>query len=414
MLRKKPKAMSKSNFFTGQPVFTQILSFIPKHVISRLAKEHQSDHYCKKFTSYHHLIVMLYSTFQQCESLRSLITGLMAWQDRLKHLSIFFYPRRSTLADANKRRDCKFFESVYYELLKVFHKKFSPDSRVRKLITRLHIFDSSTFELFIDVMVGVGSVKENGKRKGGVKAHMLIDAVHHIPEICFFSEAKENDRILMDKIDVPAGSILVFDKGYTKYNQWQRWTEKDITWVTRMNKNAYYEIIEVLSVNEAQLKRGVISDEIILLGRGTSASTEIIPARRIVFYDKDKDREFVFITNDEKLKPATIAGIYKMRWNIETHFKSIKQNFQLRYFLGDTANAIQIQLWCALIADLLIKLIMNIAAKKQWAFSNLCSLIRMHLGTYVNLISFLLSPEKALMATIQNNGSQLQIKFNST
>ena len=406
--------MSKDKFFTGQPIFTQLLSYIPKNSIKRLAIQYKTDHYCKKFDSYHHLIVMLFAGFQKCDSLRSLITGLMAWQDRLRHVGIVHSPRRSTLAEANERRDCKFFEAVYYELLKVYKRKFSPDSRTRSFENRLHMMDSTTIEIFSDVMLGVGAIKLNGKRKGGVKAHMLIDGVHHIPQICFFSEAKENDRIFMDKVALTKGSILVFDKGFTKHSQWQRWTEQDITWVTRMNKNAYYELVEKLPVNESQSKQGVISDEVIWLGRGTNSSTEIIPARQIVFYDKIKKRHFFFITNSERLKPATIAGFYKRRWDIETNFKSIKQNFQLRYFLGDTANAIQIQLWCTLIANLLIRLVMNIAARKKWSFANLCALIRMHLGTYVNLIAFLLAPENALQSNIKLQQTQLKFKFNSS
>jgi hypothetical protein len=409
-----PKPMNKNTFFTGQPIFTQLINYIPKSSINRLAKEYQTDRYCKKFDSYHHLIVMLFASFQKCDSLRSLITGLMAWQNRLQHVGIDSYPRRSTLADANQRRDCKFFEAVYNDLLKVFKKKFSSDSRSRSFENRLHMMDSTTIEIFSDVMLGVGAVKLNGKRKGGVKAHMLIDAIHHIPQICFFSEAKENDRIFMDKVALERHSILVFDKGFTKHSQWQRWTEQGITWVTRMNKNAYYERVEKLPVSDAQSKQGVKSDEAIWLGRGTHSSTEIIPARRIVFYDKSKKRHFVFITNSEKLKPGTIAGFYKRRWDIETNFKSIKQNFQLRYFLGDSANAIQIQLWCTLIVNLLIRLVMNIAAKKKWSFANLCALIRMHLGTYVNLIAFLLAPEKALLSNIKIQQTQLRFMFNST
>jgi hypothetical protein len=336
----------------------------------------------------------------------------MAWQNRLQHLGLTFYPRRSTLSDANTNRTHQFFEDAYYALHDRYKHLFLPDSRRNK--DRIHIMDSSTFELFSDVMVGAGSFDRNGKRKGGVKAHMLIDARHQLPEVCYLSEAKENDRLLMDKISLLPGSILVFDKGYIKYSQWQTWTERNITWVTRMMNNAYYEVVQNMPVDEAQKKRGVISDEHIWLGRGTNASTEIIPARRIVFHDKKKNRNFVFLTNNEKFKPSTIAGFYKIRWTIETKFKAIKQNFQLKYFLGDTPNAIKIQLWGALIANLLVEIIAIMAKKKRWSFANLCGLLRMHLGTYVNLTTFLNSPEKSLQQLINSNNSQLQFSFNST
>lgn len=406
--------MIKITFFTGQPIFTQLLKFIPRDLIKGLAKKHGTDYYYKKFDSYHHLIVMLFASFQKCNSLRELITGMLVWQNKLLHLGVKHYPCRSTLADANEARTHEFFEEVYFSLLKLHKNKLLPDSRPKKE-DRLYVMDSSTFELFSDIMLAAGAHSKNGKRKGGVKAHMMINAAHLLPEVCYFSDATENDRIIMDKISLPAGSILVFDKGYVKFSQWQQWTIEGLFWVTRMNKNAFYEVIQKMNVSEAQMKKGVICDEYILLGRGTTPSTERIPARRIVYYDKSKNRTFTFLTNAEHLKPFSIAALYKRRWLIETNFKAIKQNFQLRYFLGDTSNAIKIQLWCALIADLLIRIVMNLANKKKknWAFSNLCALIRMHLATYVNIIAFLISPLKSLRYYAPPK-TQFEMQFNST
>ena len=123
--------MGKDIFFSGQPVFTQLLSYLPKKRIEFLAKKHKTDHYVKNFTSYHHLIVMLFACFEKCESLRPLITGMQAWQNRLKHLGIDYYPRKSTLSDAGARRKCDFFQDVYIELLKSHEKRFSTDSRYK-------------------------------------------------------------------------------------------------------------------------------------------------------------------------------------------------------------------------------------------------------------------------------------------
>jgi len=404
--------MDKSTFFTGQPILTQLLKYLPHDRIHQLAQKYKSDRYYKKLSSHYHLVVMLFSIFEKCNSLRELVTGMMAWQNRLQHLGFDFYPRRSTLSDANAKRSCEFFEKVYYALHQKHYHKFSPDSQSPK--QKLYFMDSSTFELFSDVMVGAGAFDRNGKRKGGVKAHMVIDSRHLIPEICYFTEARENDRVLMEKVKLNRGAILVFDKGYVKHSQWQEWNDQSITWVTRMISNAYYETIQYMPVNDHQHKCGVITDEYILLGRGSNASTEIIPARRIVYFDKKKNRNFVFITNNQRFQPSTIAGFYKKRWAIETKFKSLKQNFQLKYFLGETPNAIKIQLWCAIIADLLIRIIMANSLKRKWSYSNLRALIRMHLGTYVNLIAFINSPEQALKKIIIPHKSQLSLSFNSS
>ena len=263
-------------------------------------------------------------------------------------------------------------------------------------------------------MGGAGMSKLDGRRKGGVKVHMLVNPIHQIPSVIYLSEARENDRVFMDKVKAPKGSILVFDKGYFKFSQWQQWTEQGIYWVSRLSRIACYQVLEEKDVNAKQKATGVLQDQIILLGRGTSASTEVILARRIVYFDKEKNRSFEFVTNDDRFSPANIAGLYKKRWAIETLFKSLKQNYQLKYFLGDNANAICIQIWCSLIADLLIKVIKRSIEKRKLSLSNLTSMIRLHLGTYVNLKEFLRNPEAALKQALYQKIQQYELLFNTT
>jgi hypothetical protein len=206
----------------------------------------------------------------------------------------------------------------------------------------------------------------------------------------------------MDKVDVPRGSILVFDKGYFKFSQWQKWTDKNVFWVTRLSNVAYYEVLEEKVIHPKQLSLGVVQDQLILLGRGTSPGTEVIIARRVKYFDSEKQRYFDFVTNHMNLSPGNIADLYKSRWQIESLFKSVKQNYQLRYFLGANANAICIQIWCSLIADLLIKVIKN-QVQRAYAHSNLISLIRIHLGTYVRIYVFLENPEGTMDDYVHND-----------
>lgn len=405
--------MTKDKYFTGQPVFNQVLKLIPRPMLKQLALKHNSDYYSKTLDTYTHLVSMLFGVFQRCSSLRELTTGMQVWMDRLKHLGIKTYPKRSTLSDANKKRTSRLFEDLYHQLVKMYSQHL-PDSRKNSGVERrLYLMDSTTIELFSDIMGGAGISKLNGKRKGGVKAHVLVNPVHEIPSVIYLTAAKENDRVFMDKINVPSSSVLVFDKGYVKYSQWQRWTEQGIFWVTRLSPVAYYQVLEDNPIHPLQINRGVRSDQKILLGSGTTPGSEVIIARRVVYYDQSKQREFVFITNHEKFSPSNIAELYKKRWQIETLFKSIKQNFQLKYFWGDNANAIQIQIWCSLIADLIIKVIKKSIKKRMWSFANLCSMIRLHLGTYVNLKEFLKNPEKSLRNKFQPIQNQLAIIYDS-
>jgi hypothetical protein len=135
--------MSKSKFFTGQPIFSQVLRFVPRDLVFRVARDNKADRYCKRFTTFEHLVTMLYSVLNNCNSLREVSTGLLAWEQRLGHLGMQYYPRRSTISDANARRSADTFEEIYMELLKR-NRPLLSDSRVSKRDSKLYIIDSRT------------------------------------------------------------------------------------------------------------------------------------------------------------------------------------------------------------------------------------------------------------------------------
>ena len=400
--------MGKSTFFTGQPIFTQLLSLIPSRIVSSAIRATSSDKYYKKFTSYPHLVSMLYACLQKCTSLREVTTGLMACQHKVQHLGLNYVPRRSTLADANQNRAEQFFASVFKKLYSHYF-MVSPDSRLgRSLEDRLFLIDSTTISLFSEVMKGMGSRGANGKKKGGAKAHMLVKATEDVPCYVMITEGTKNDRQIFKEINLPKHSIVVFDKGYNSYTQFEKWTQESVTWVTRMSDTAAVEVLCVNEVSENQRKLGVLSDEMVILGRQSNRDTLKMPARRIIYYDAESDRTFSFITNSYIYAPATIAAIYKRRWQIELLFKRLKQNYPLRDFLGDNENAIKIQIWCSLITDLLLKIIKSKTTRK-WSYSNIAGMIRLHLMTYLRLTDFLNNPEKALINYHEKNDFQLTL-----
>jgi hypothetical protein len=393
--------MPKSTFFTGQPIFNQLLSFIPRSKVDQLTRKHNSDRYCKKFKAYDHMVTMLFCCFHQCTSLRELITGIQVNAHRLNHLGMMHTPRRSTLADANERRSAAFFEDLYHELFRC-HFGVLPDSLPKcKLSDKLFIVDSTTITLFSEVFKACGNANANGKKKGGIKAHVLIRAKDNVPCFVHVTSASTNDKTVMPQLDLPKGSILVMDKGYNSYLPMAEWTKKGVTWVTRLNKRARWECMEELPVSEKMITHGVRSDKKIVLGNPEKANkVPLQEARLVTYFDKETGKEFEFLTNNQDFAALTIAGIYKRRWQIELLFRRIKQNFQLSNFLGDNQNAIKIQLWCTLIADLLVKVVKDKAdelKKHSWSFANVAGLIRQHLGTYIDLIKFLVNPENAII-----------------
>jgi transposase len=182
------------------------------------------------------------------------------------------------------------------------------------------------------------------------------------------------------------------------------WTSKGVSWVTRLRQLSAVELVGENPISENQASHGILKDSRVIMGHPHKRITKV-HARLITYHDSKQQRTFQFLTNNLKLSALTIAEIYRHRWQIEILFKRIKQNYPLRNFLGDNENAIRIQIWCALIADLLLKIIQK-QVKRVWSFANLSSMIRLHLMTYISLWSFLNQPEKMLLSSLQHQKTQ--------
>jgi len=399
--------MGKGNFSTGQPIFNQLLSLVPRSAIAAISQTLKADHYCKTFNTYEHLVTMLYAVLNGCMSLREVSTGLLAWEHRIDHLGIRFHPRRSTISDANKRRPEAVFEKIYATLLKKYQ-SLLPDSAKGKTNEKLYIFDSTVISLFQEIMKGSGSSKADGRRKGGIKVHTLLRSDLDVPTMIRYSSGAANDAQFLKLVNLPIGSVLVFDKGYRDYKAYNKFTEQKITWVTRHRSHSVYALVERRPISDLQKQQGVRFDHEIILGHDHQKDATKVRARMIKYRDPVSGKIFEFLTNNFRLSPVRIAQYYQRRWQIETFFKRIKQNYSLQYFLGDNENAIKIQIWCALIADLLLKVIKR-QANCSLSFSNLNSLIRLHLMTYMNLPDFLRAPEKSLLNKLKRKTIKAKI-----
>lgn len=390
--------MDKDNLFTGQPVFTQLLKLIPRDLVEQISQKHKGDRYCKRFFAYDHLVSMLYAGFFQCTSIRELVTGLQANAGKLNHLGLKNAPVKSTFSDANQRRPEAFFGELYHQL---YQKHLGlADSRPKNKEDRLFIIDSTTISLFSSIMHGAGTAKNNGKKKGGAKAHMMIDSHHDLPAFIAITEAKEHDLVFLQQLHVPDNATVVLDKAYVNYVQFDKWTKRNIKWVTRLKRDAVIQPVMSLPVDEDQFAKGVRTDRIVVLGRPSNRNkTPLIKTRIVEYHDAEKNRTFSFITNDFFSDAFHIAELYRRRWQIEILFKRIKQRYPLKYFLGESPNAIKIQIWTALICDLLVKIVqraVNASKTKPWAYASISAMIKHHLMTYLNLWAFLRNPEKAL------------------
>jgi hypothetical protein len=381
--------MDKSTYFFGTSVFGQLISLIDDNFIVSAAKKHQSNRYVKRFSLKDHLISMLFCAFSNCSSLREVSGAMLGLSGKTKHFKLEHIPYRSTLADANKRRNADAFGDIYYQLLKQYAYVIS-DSRIKDVINKqIEIFDSTTISLFHDVMKCVGRKPKNGKHKGGIKVHTVINVDEKVPKIVWFTNARRHDHYLLSKLQTDPNKIYVFDKGYVDYQEYKRFTDGKTGFVTRIKENAVYLITEEYELSD-RIHSGVVKDEDIVVKTKDGNDLKL---RKITFYDRELKRTFEFLTNLFDMRPDLIAAFYKIRWQIELVFKQLKQNFPLKYFIGDNENAIKIQIYCALIANLLMAVIQK-RVKRHWAFSNLVSFCRIQLFNYINLFKFLENPEK--------------------
>ena len=380
--------MNKSTHFVGQHLFSQIISLASKKSLFYLFNKHQSDRYYKQLKTWEHFIAMMYGTLAGCSSLREIVMGLEASQGKNNHLNISYVPPRSTLSDGNKNRPSDIFGAIYSSLYHQYKPSLSDSSLPDELLKKLFLMDATVFGLFKEILRTSGRNPMDGKRKGGIKKNTLLKADTLMPELIRFTEAAMNDQQFYKHINLPEGSYITFDKEYNNYKQYASFTEKKIWFITRMKENAIYQSIKELDIPEGA-PDSLLKDEIITVTYKDENKKEgTLLLRRIAWWVEKEQKCYEFITNNLVLDATVVAAIYKYRWKIELFFKKLKQNFPLGYFVGDNQNAIEIQIWCALIGLLLLSTIHH-QNKSKMAFSVMVSVIRQHLMNYIGLTSFL-------------------------
>ena len=393
--------MGKNKYFSTKSVFGQLISLIDDSMIQKAVKKHDSDRYVKHFKCQDHLFSMVFCCLEKCNSLREVAAGMVGLSGKEETVRINHLPKKSTLADANKGRKVEFFEEIYNNLLKKYSFVLS-DSRVEiALGKKVKIVDSTTISLFKDILKCVGRKATEGKSKGGIKSHSVINADEKVPNLVWFTPATTHDHQFLEKLKCDEHTLYIFDKGYNDYKAFEHFTEQNTGFVTRIKDNAKYEVAQTNLIPE-NIHSGVLSDEIIEVEVNKGNTKTQLKLRKIKYYDRAHKRSFEFISNLFEFRADTIAALYKIRWQIELLFKQIKQNFPLKYFLGDNENAIKIQIWSTLIADLIVQVIKK-TTKTKLAYSTLAAMIRLHMMTYLSLIDFIRSPEKSLIRAIERS-----------
>ena len=379
--------MSKSTHFFGQPIYGQLIKLLDKSKILQFSRNHGGERYVKSFDGFTHLLTMLYAVIMRFDSLREIETSMTAEVRKLHHIGIETVPRRSTLSDANSRRSEKFFEDVYHDLYEENKSKLTSDSRrngTEEWVKRLRIIDSTTISLFSNLIFkGVGRHPKTGKKKGGIKVHAVIQANEGVPCDVQFTSAATNDSFMLVPSKFSDKEIAAMDRAYINYEKFEELTERNVVYVTKMKKNLNYEILfdfmEMTTEGKMEYR-----EQVVVFRKGETRHI----ARIVTYVDikRGKQPKLVsLLTNDFDMRPETIVAL----------FKQIKQNFPLRYFYGESANAIKIQIWVTLIANLLLSLLQS-SLERRWSFSGLATMVRIVLMYYLNINTFFNKPDEDL------------------
>ncbi|MDD6732454.1 MAG: IS4 family transposase [Bacteroidales bacterium] len=341
------------------------------------------------------LVVMLFGVLKHFDSLRGLEIGMKTEAHKLKHLGMDYLVRRSTLAEANIRRPQKYFAHVYAYLLEKYA-KFLMDSRPPKSYKGqtyepkewkklLYMMDSTTITLFDNILKGVGRHPKSGKKKGGMKVHTVMKYHVGVSMVVQLTSASKHDHYLLKEVHLSKDSTLAMDGGYIA--QFQRLTEEVVCYVTKMKKKLNYKVIgSVTYVNPEVLVTHI--DQKVQFIRGEMTHGE----RRVEIFHENK-KPVVLLTNNFDFTVEDVYENYRLCWAIESLYKQLKQNVPLHFFYGDSVNAIQIQTWVVLFANLLIT-VLSRSIIRNCAFSQLVTMVRLTLMYYFNFIAFMEKPDK--------------------
>ena len=336
----------------GKYIFSQLTEFLPRRTFDGIVKSHEGNKYIRSFTCWNQMLCMVFGQLTSRDSMRDLMLSLEAHQPKYYHLGFGPSISRRNLGTANEKRNYKIFEEFAYVLIEEARKScYRTDFEV-EIDGNVYALDSTTIDLCLSVFWWA----EFRKHKGGIKLHTLYDIKTSIPTFLHISKASVHDVNILDLIPYEAGSFYVVDKAYIDFRRFFKIHTKGSFFVTRAKDNMRFKRMYSKTVDKTT---GVQSDQIGVLETYYSKKDYPDKIRRIKYYDAERKKDLVFITNNTILKANEIAMLYKKRWEVEIFFKWMKQHLKVKSFWGKTMNAVKVQIYCAIIAYCLVAIIGN-------------------------------------------------------
>ncbi|MEW6654826.1 MAG: IS4 family transposase [Bacteroidota bacterium] len=334
----------------GQTVFTQIMSYLPKHSFRKCVNKYKGNYKIRSFSCWEQFLVMAFAQLTYRESLRDIETCLKAMQNKLHHIGVQSNISRSTLADANEKRDWRIYADFAYILINKAKELYRDEKLFNELDETIYALDSTT----IDLCLSLFPWAKFRSTKSAIKIHTLLNLQNNIPAFINITDGSVHDVNILDELITEIGAFYIIDRGYTDFERLYALNINNTYFVIRAKANLQFKRVYSHQVDKSQ---GLICDQSIFLKNYYPSKDYPDKLRRIKYFDADNNKKLIFVTNNFSLPAITIANLYKQRWQIELFFKWLKQNLKIKSFYGYSFNAVKTQIWIAISVYVLLAII---------------------------------------------------------
>ena len=335
---------------TGKTVLSQLMDFLPIKEFRRCVERYNGNHHIRSFSCWDQFLCMAFAQLSYRESLRDIESCLRSMKNKLYHMGIRGNVSRSTLADANEKRDWRIYADFAQVLIHIARELYSGDEFDVELDEIVYALDAST----IDLCLSLFPWAKFRKTKSAVKLHTLLDLRGNIPAFISITDGKVHDVNILDELIPEPGSFYIMDRGYLDFKRLYTLNQFRAFYVIRSKTNTKFRRLYSCAVDKSI---GLRCDQTIVLTGQDSATDYPEKLRRVKYYDAEIDKRFSFLTNNFIVPAYVIAELYKCRWQIELFFKWIKQHLRIKSFYGTSENAVKTQIWIAISVYVLVAIV---------------------------------------------------------
>lgn len=360
------------------------MSYLPRHSFRKYVNKYNGNYKVRSFSCWEQYLVMAFAQLTYRESLRDIESCLRAMKNKLHHIGIQSKVSRSTLADANEKRDWRIYSDFAYILINKAKELYKDEKLFDELDETIYALDSTT----IDLCMTLFPWAKFRKTKSAIKLHTLLNLQNNIPAFIHITDGSVHDVNILDVLITEVGAYYIIDKGYIDYERLYSLNLNNSYFVTRAKSNMKFRRIYS---NKIDKSTGVICDQTIVFTNYYSAKDYPDKIRRIKYFNVEKNKKFVFLTNNFSVPAITIALLYKQRWQVELFFRWIKQHLRIKSFFGNSANAVKTQVWIAVSVYVLLAIV-----KKQLK-------IEVSLYTFLQVISISIFEKTPISQLFQND-----------